>query len=110
MDGHGSHVTLKVIKQAKNIGLDMITLPFHTSHALQPLDVSCFEPFKTTLKKVKDVTMSISNHQELDKITLVDRVGQALEQSLTEKTLSLGLKLQVYGLSTQKKWITRMDH
>jgi len=34
LDGHGSHVTLEVIKHAKDIGLDMITLPFHTSHAL----------------------------------------------------------------------------
>jgi hypothetical protein len=33
LDGHGSHVTLKAIKQAKEFGLDMVTLPSHTSHA-----------------------------------------------------------------------------
>jgi hypothetical protein len=38
LDGHGNHVTLEAIKQAKDIGLDMITPPFDTSHALQPLD------------------------------------------------------------------------
>jgi hypothetical protein len=27
LDGHGSHVTLKVIKQAQKFGLNMITLP-----------------------------------------------------------------------------------
>jgi hypothetical protein len=32
------------------------------SHALQPLNVSCFKPFKTTFRKVKDVAMSGSNH------------------------------------------------
>ncbi len=32
------------------MGLDFITLPSHTSHALQPLDVTCFKPFKTTFK------------------------------------------------------------
>jgi hypothetical protein len=62
MDGHGSHVTLEAIEHAKDIGLDMITLPFHTSHALQPLDVSCFKPFKITFKKDKDVAMSRNNH------------------------------------------------
>jgi hypothetical protein len=31
----------------------MITLPTHTSHALQPLDVSCFKPFKIALKKLR---------------------------------------------------------
>ncbi len=34
LDGHGSHVILKAIKQAMDFGLDMITLPSHTSHAL----------------------------------------------------------------------------
>jgi hypothetical protein len=48
LNGHGNHVTLETIGLVKEFGLDMITLPSHTSHALQPLDVSCFEPFNTT--------------------------------------------------------------
>ncbi len=60
----------------------MITLLSHTSHALQPLDVFCFKPFKTTFRKVRDVAMSRSNHQELDNL-----MNQTLEQSLTKKTL-----------------------
>jgi hypothetical protein len=56
LDGHGSHVTLEAIEQAKEFGLDiLITLP---SHALQLLDMFCFKPFKTTFKKVKDASMS----------------------------------------------------
>jgi hypothetical protein len=51
LDGHGSHVTLKALKQPMAFGLNMITLPSHNSHALQPLDVSCFKPFKIELKK-----------------------------------------------------------
>jgi hypothetical protein len=47
LDGHGSHVNLKAIK-VKKFGLDMITLLSHTSHALQPPNVSYFKPFKTT--------------------------------------------------------------
>lgn len=35
MDGHGSHVTLEAIEQVQQIGLDIITLFFHTSHVLQ---------------------------------------------------------------------------
>jgi hypothetical protein len=77
LDEYGSHVTLEAIKQAKEFGLGMITLPSHTSHALQPLNVSCFKPFKTTFKKVKDATMSRSNHMEPNKITLVGWVDQA---------------------------------
>jgi hypothetical protein len=34
LDGHGSHVTLEVIKHAQQFGLNMMNLPSHTSHAL----------------------------------------------------------------------------
>jgi hypothetical protein len=62
LDGHGSHITLEVIEQAKEFGLDIITLPSHTSHALQPLDVVCFKPFKTTFRKERNITMVKRNY------------------------------------------------
>jgi len=34
LDGHGSHVTFEAIEQVQEFGLDMITLPLHTSHEL----------------------------------------------------------------------------
>jgi hypothetical protein len=70
LNGHGSHVTFEVIEQAKKFGLDMITLPSHTSHALQPLDVASFKPFKTAFRKERDITMVRNNYIELDKIKL----------------------------------------
>jgi len=48
IDRHGSHVTLKAILQTQEMGLDMIILSSHTSHDLQPLDVSCLKLVKTT--------------------------------------------------------------
>ena len=51
LDGHNSHVTLKVVIVAMEFELDIIFLPSHTSHALQPLDVACFKLFKTTFRK-----------------------------------------------------------
>jgi len=71
VDGHSSHVTLEAIEQAHEFGLNMVTLPVHTSHALQPFDVSCLKLFKTTFRKEKDVAMSKNNYMELDKITLI---------------------------------------
>jgi hypothetical protein len=85
LDGYGGHVTIEVIKQVKNFGLDKITLPSHTSHALQPLDVSYFKPFKTAFRKFKVVVMFRSNHMEPDKIIIVGWVDQALKQSLTKE-------------------------
>jgi hypothetical protein len=46
-----------------DFGLNMITLPSHTSHAFQPLDISYFKPFKTTFRKEKDAIMVVSKYQ-----------------------------------------------
>ena len=54
LDRHGSHVTLEVVQKAKAEDLDIITLPSHTSHRLQPLDVSIFKSFKTTFRSYRD--------------------------------------------------------
>jgi len=76
LDGHGSHVTLEVIEQVQEFGLDMITLPLHTSHALQPLDVACFKPFKITFR---DIIMVRRNYIELNKITLARWINKTLD-------------------------------
>jgi hypothetical protein len=82
LDGHGNHVTLEIITQAKELRLDTITLPSHTLQTLQPLYVFCFKPLKTTSKKIKNASMFRNNDMEPYKITLAGWVDQALEQSL----------------------------
>jgi hypothetical protein len=47
LDGNDNNVTLKAIKYTQEFRLNMITLSSHTSHVLQPLDVSSFKSFKT---------------------------------------------------------------
>jgi hypothetical protein len=37
------------------VGLHLVTLPSHTSHALQPLDVSVFGPFKCAFWIYRDI-------------------------------------------------------
>ena len=55
LDGHNSYVTLEVVKISMEARLDIVSLPSHTSHVLQPLDVVCFAPFKTTFRKYRDL-------------------------------------------------------
>jgi hypothetical protein len=55
LNGHNSHVTINIVHKVKRVGLDPITPPSHTSHALQPLDVACFKPFKTAFRAYKGV-------------------------------------------------------
>ena len=49
MDGHGSHITANVIAHCMKHTIDLLILPPHTSHVLQPLDVSVFSPLKRAL-------------------------------------------------------------
>lgn len=48
LDGHTTHTkNLEAILFAKENNIIMLSLPAHTSHKLQPLDVSFFKPLKT---------------------------------------------------------------
>jgi hypothetical protein len=57
----------------------MVTLPSHTSHVLQLLDVFCFKPFKITRRKEKDEAMVRNNYLEPKKVMLVNWVDYALQ-------------------------------
>lgn len=46
-DGHTTHVGLDVIQIAKNNDVTILKLPPHTSHLLQPLDLSVFKSLKS---------------------------------------------------------------
>ncbi len=77
LDGHGSHVTLETIEQAKRFALNMIILLSHTLHALQPLNVACFKPFKTIFKGEINTSMFSRNYIEpnnLAQVRWVDKV------------------------------------
>ena len=48
LDGHKSHThNLKALELATESGVIMVSLSPHTSHRMQPLDVSFFKPLKT---------------------------------------------------------------
>jgi hypothetical protein len=50
-DGHCSHVSLDVISFARSNGITILKFPSHTTHVLQPLDVSVFTPLKCAWDK-----------------------------------------------------------
>jgi hypothetical protein len=92
LDGHGSHVTLEAIKQTYEARLNMITLPSHTSHTLQPLDINYFRPFKYVFRKERDESMFRNNYRKPGKVTLVGWVDRALNQSLYKQNIKVGFK------------------
>jgi hypothetical protein len=53
-DGHSSHLTAKFIAFCLENTIDLIVLPPHSSHYLQPLDIAIFSPLKTHLAAETD--------------------------------------------------------
>jgi hypothetical protein len=79
LDGHGSHVTLEAIEQGKRFVLDMIILLSHTLHALQPLDVACFKPFKIIFNEERNTLLFNKNYIEPNKLALARWVDKAFD-------------------------------
>ena len=53
-DGHSSHLTAKFIAFCLKNTIDLVVLPPHSLHILQPLDVAVFSPLKTYLSRETD--------------------------------------------------------
>jgi hypothetical protein len=92
VDGHNSHVILQVICKAAAHGLDIITLPSHTSHCLQPLDVSVFQPFKYSFSKFRDAWTLRNRCRGAAKEDLCHWVCQALKKALTPNNITKGFR------------------
>lgn len=67
LDNHESHKSLDAYLLCREHGVIMLTLPPHTSHRLQPLDLTYFGPIKTAYNQ------ECENH-------MADRFGQPITQ------------------------------
>ncbi|XP_074028306.1 uncharacterized protein [Leptinotarsa decemlineata] len=90
-DGHSTHVTEKVIELAIQENITILKLPPHTSHLLQPLDLSVFKPLKDKWD-AKLVTWQRHNiGVKVPKVTFSTMVQSSWLELLTE-TISNGFK------------------
>ena len=51
IDGHGSHISVRIIDFAGANNVILFCLPPHTTHLLQPLDVAVFSPLKKNISR-----------------------------------------------------------
>jgi hypothetical protein len=74
-----------------NSGLDIVSLPSHTSHALQPLDVSYFKPFKSAFR-IRDCSTLLNKGRKVEKQDLCKWTAQALQKALSSKNIRSGFR------------------
>lgn len=51
LDNHSSHISLEIYNYCKENGIIMVSIPPHTSHRLQPLDVTFFAALKNAYSR-----------------------------------------------------------
>lgn len=54
MDNHASHVTFEAVILCRENYISLLGFPAHTSHRMQPLDVSVYGPLKTAYSRACD--------------------------------------------------------
>lgn len=92
LDNHVSHRTLDVLKFCRLNGIHVLSFPPHTSHRMQPLDVSVFAPFKRAANQLcKDwITSHPGRVMQIFDLPLV--FSRALEIGVTEINIKSGFR------------------
>ena len=76
MDGHASHLGLKVIQKARKNNIHLIAVPAHTTHITQPLDVGLFGPMKSKWRAINDDLRRKTTAAVVDKAIFPSLVAQ----------------------------------
>jgi hypothetical protein len=68
LDGHSSRWTYEAVSVLNQAGVDILVLPAHCTHVLQPFDVAIASPLKTAMSRYdddQDITLSLDAVQQL---------------------------------------------
>lgn len=87
MDGHSSHMTANVIVFCMQNVIDLLILPPHTSHLLQPLDVGVFAPLKRALACETDTALRHDTGR-IPRVQWVEMYIRARERALTSHNIT----------------------
>jgi len=89
MDGHSSQITANVIAFCIENAIDLLILPPHTSHLLQPLDVGVFAPLKRALALETDATMRLDSPR-ISRVQWTEMYVRAREKALSTSNILVG--------------------
>ena len=83
LDNHCSHVSLDAYNFYKQHSMEVVTLPPHTSHRTQPLDLSFFRPLKSALSM--EIKLYLSQHpfQKVTEYNIAELLNKAWNKVAT---------------------------
>jgi hypothetical protein len=91
LDGHGSHATAEFDQFCMQNSIIALYMPPHSSHLLQPLDVSCFSPLKKAYGRRVETSMRLGiNHIDKDEFLVI--YVRARMEALKDTSIRNGFK------------------
>lgn len=92
LDNHDSHCSVDVVNYAKENGVEMLTIPPHCSHRIQPLDITCFGPFKNHYNRTADNWMISNPGRPITIYNIGELVGHAFPLAFTPNNIVKGFQ------------------
>ena len=92
MDNHESHINLNSVMFAKEKGINIVTLPPHTSNKTQPLDLSVFRPLKAYFNGAANVWMLTNPGKTISIYQMVELMGEAWLKAATPLNIKSAFK------------------
>lgn len=92
LDNHQSHISLEVYDLAKENGVDMLSLPPHTSHRTQPLDLVFFGPLKSAFNNECSFWMKTNVGKRISIYEIAELFGRAYQKVATVDKAVNGFK------------------
>ena len=77
LDGHHSHKTLEAITFCRDKGIQLLSLPPHSTHKMQPLDRTYFKPFKCAFNTEADNWMTSNPGRRITLFQIAGLSGKA---------------------------------
>jgi len=90
IDGHGSHISSEFMWKCYENDVLLIYLIPHSSHVLQPLDLSCFSPLKSRYRKELMDVAKFDDSAPIKKIRFLEYYNKARDESLNSTNIKSG--------------------
>ena len=104
LDGHLTHVSVKIIEKALKEDITILKFPPHVTDLLQPADVTCFGPLKRKWeKKLNEYVNVVGASKGISKATFVDLISSVWHEGLTPENVISGFrKTGIYPVDRTK--------
>ena len=100
LDNHSSRISIDSLNFATENGITMLTFPPHTTHRLQPLDRSVYDPFKKYMNAAMDASMLNNSGKSCSIYNILQIVATAFPQTVTPQNIMSGFRMTgIYPLN-----------